>query len=185
VKTKTDEQLISACLDGQQGAWAALIDRYRRLVYSIPLRYGLSADDAGDIFQMVCLELYTNLATLREPGALRGWLTTVSVHQSLRWKTRSRGHATCIAQAGTPELSCDPALAEMLERAERERVLHRAIARLPARCRNVVRLLFLADPPVPYAELAQRFGLAIGSIGFIRGRCLRVLRRKLDELGFR
>jgi len=36
-----DSELIDACLKGTGQAWEALIVRYQRLIYSIPLRYGL------------------------------------------------------------------------------------------------------------------------------------------------
>jgi len=37
--------------------------------------------------------------------------------------------------------------------------------------------LFCADPPVPYAEITARLGIAVGSIGQTRSRCLDKLRR--------
>jgi hypothetical protein len=47
----------------------------------------------------------------------------------------------------------------------------------------LVRLLFYEQPPLPYAEVARKLGLATGSIGFTRGRCLERL-HKILELGF-
>jgi hypothetical protein len=47
---RTDSELIQACLDGNESAWYELIDRYKRLIYSIPLRQGLSMTDADDVF---------------------------------------------------------------------------------------------------------------------------------------
>ena len=45
--------------------------------------------------------------------------------------------------------------------------------------------LFFSEPPLPYAEVAKRrLGLATGSIGFIRGRCLKKLQRALQDSGF-
>ena len=48
----------------------------------------------------------------------------------------------------------------------------------------MIRLLFYEEPPVPYRDLAERLGLATGSIGFIRGRCLKRLQRALEKAGF-
>jgi DNA-directed RNA polymerase specialized sigma24 family protein len=48
----------------------------------------------------------------------------------------------------------------------------------------MIRLLFFVEPAVPYAEVARRLGLATGSIGFIRGRCLRRLQKTLQQMGF-
>jgi hypothetical protein len=46
-------------------------------------------------------------------------------------------------------------------------------------------MLFFEAPPRPYQQVAAALGLATGSIGFIRGRCLARLRRQLEQLGFR
>jgi DNA-directed RNA polymerase specialized sigma24 family protein len=48
----------------------------------------------------------------------------------------------------------------------------------------MIRLLFYVEPPLPYREVAQRLGLAVGSIGFIRGRCLKRLQKTLLAMGF-
>jgi hypothetical protein len=48
----------------------------------------------------------------------------------------------------------------------------------------MINLLFFQEPQVSYRDVARRLGLATGSIGFIRGRCLKRLQRTLEELGF-
>ena len=40
----------------------------------------------------------------------------------------------------------------------------------------MITLLFFEHPPQPYNEVAEKLGLARGSIGFIRGRCLKRLK---------
>ena len=57
----SDERLVRACLAGNEAAWSALIDKYKTLIYAIPRRYGASPEDASDIFQAVCLELFSEL----------------------------------------------------------------------------------------------------------------------------
>jgi hypothetical protein len=44
--------------------------------------------------------------------------------------------------------------------------------------------LFFVHPPRSYQDIAAGLDLAVGSIGFIRGRCLEKLRRRLEEQGF-
>ncbi len=50
--TWSDDRLIRACLNGNEQAWSALIDKYKNLIYSIPMKYGASPEDAADIFQV-------------------------------------------------------------------------------------------------------------------------------------
>src|SRR6266550_7214309 len=68
----SDQRLVRACLDGNEQAWSALIDKYKGLIYSIPIKYGASPEDAADVFQSVCLELFSQLPKLRKAAALRG-----------------------------------------------------------------------------------------------------------------
>ena len=73
----------------------------------------------------------------------------------------------------------------MLAQVKEEQVLRDAVRTLPPRCRQLIEMLFFEAPARPYQEVAARLGLAAGSIGFIRGRCLTRLRRELEKLGFR
>jgi RNA polymerase sigma factor (sigma-70 family) len=183
--TWADNRLVNACLKGNEQAWAALIAKYKNLIYSIPLKYGAGPQDAADIFQSVCIELFSELPRLRKSEALRSWLMTVTAHQSFRWKQRAQRRAedelTEVEEAQLP-VDVPP---DLIETVEREQILREAVARLPPRCQEIIRLLFYEAEPVPYQDLAVRLGLARGSIGFIRGRCLKRLERLLGEAGFR
>ncbi len=182
----SDERLVGECLKGNEEAWAALIDKYKNLIYSVPIRYGASREDAADVFQAVCLELFSELANLRKAGSLRSWLITVATHQAFHWKQRRRRQSVKETTDIIPEdLSDSAALPpESIQEAERDQMVRDAVAHLPARCAEMVRLLFYEQPPVPYDELAARLGLASGSIGFIRGRCLKRLKKLLEGMNF-
>jgi RNA polymerase sigma factor (sigma-70 family) len=86
--SSSDDLLIDACLAGDEQAWATLIKKYRPLILSIPRRYGATAHDAADIFQVVCVELFTSLPRLRHIASVRAWLVTVTSHEAARWKAR-------------------------------------------------------------------------------------------------
>src|SRR2546423_14267055 len=79
----SEERLVRECLKGREDAWSALVDRYKNLVYSIPLKYGLNVDDANDIFQSVFFELLAHLPELRQPKALPMWLIQTASHKCL------------------------------------------------------------------------------------------------------
>src|SRR5436853_1390436 len=76
-----DERLVQECLSGDEQAWNRLVDKYKRLIYSIPVKYTLSPEDAADVFQAVCVDLFTNLQKLRKVESLRSWLITVATHK--------------------------------------------------------------------------------------------------------
>jgi RNA polymerase sigma factor (sigma-70 family) len=178
-----DDRLIRACLNGDERAWAALLQKYKNLIFSIPLKYGASREDAADIFQAVCMEVFTELPRLRDPGAFRGWLITVTAHQAFHWKrkTRRRGEEALSSEEET--LASEPA-PDLIEQVEQEQVLREAITRLSPRCQQLIKLLFYSQPQMPYRDVAKTLGVATGSIGFIRGRCLTRLLKALEQAGF-
>ena len=181
--TWKDDRLVRACLNGDERAWSALIQKYRNLVFSIPVKYGVNPEDAADIFQAVCMELFTELPRLRDPGAFRSWLITVTAHQAFHWKrkTRRRGEE---ALSSEEETLASPPSPDLIEQVEQEQVLREAITRLPARCQTLIRLLFYTQPQMSYKDVAKTLGVATGSIGFIRGRCLTRLLKTLEQAGF-
>ncbi len=181
----SNERLVRECRQGNEAAWSALIDKYKNLIFSVPIKFGLSRDDASDIFQAVCIDLLSSLQQLREPAALPKWLMQASYHKCLRWKKESLRLVDDAAAIEEKEADAEDMPEEILDQLQREQLLRDSIVSLPPRCQEMVRLLFFEDPPRPYNEVAEQLGLATGSIGFIRGRCLKRLRAQLEKGGLR
>lgn len=186
---RDDAQLVRECLRGSEAAWSALIDKYKNLIYSIPIKYGLSPDDATDIFQAVCLEMLSDLPKLRKPKALPKWIIQVAMHKCFHHKRQLLRVSTAGSAEDLPALSAfpaaeNPSAEKMLREAQEEQDFREAIASLPPRCQQLIHMLFFEEPARPYQEIASELGLAPGSIGFIRQRCLDKLRSKLEQAGF-
>jgi RNA polymerase sigma factor (sigma-70 family) len=179
----TDELLIHGCVEGDPQAWSALIDKYKNLIYSIPIKLGMY-QDAGDIFQAVCVHLFSKLSQLREHRALPKWLMQTCYRECLRHRRVDNHHVEldpdCIEESPATERLPD----QMLVQLQEEQILRDAMSEVPARCARMIHMLFFENPPRPYEEIARTLGLAQGSIGFIRGRCLARLRKHLEAKGF-
>ena len=177
-----DEALIRQCLQGSDEAWGNLIDKYKNLIFSIPIKVGLSQDDASEVFQFVCAELVKQLSNLRKPRALPQWLITVATHESFRTVNHNRRFVEVDADV-EDDLGLNRARRadEILRQAEQEQLLRNAITALQPRCQKLIFMLFFEEPVLSYEEIAQQLGLAEGSIGFIRGRCLERLRKHLRK----
>jgi RNA polymerase sigma factor (sigma-70 family) len=184
----SDERLIGRCLKGDQEAWSALIDKYKNLIYSIPVKLGMH-QDAGDIFQSVCVDLISELPRLREHRALPKWLMQTCYHKCLHYQ-RATDRLVELAPEGTdsdaalPASDSDELPEHILVQLEQEQILRDAISELPDKCERMVRLLFFEIPPRPYEIIAEELGMATGSIGAIRGRCLAYLKKHLEKKGF-
>ena len=180
-----DARLVRTCLAGSEDAWSELIDRYKNLIFSIPLKYGFSREDSADIFQEVCISLLSQLPSIKDPKALPKWLMQVTAHKCFHWKNRvSRVDS---AEPDEEKLESTfytpPEMVELLRVAEQEQLVREAICRMPARCQKIVNLLFFEDPPRPYREVASELGVAVGSIGLLRHRCIQQLRDALGQIG--
>jgi RNA polymerase sigma factor (sigma-70 family) len=181
----SNSQLVEECLRGSQQAWHTLVDRSKNLIYSVPIRYGAPPQDAADIFQAVCIDLFKELSRLRDADALQGWLIRVATHKCHHWRKQQNPRQNGWDPQEVEDRPCnDPAPPELLATLEREQLVRDCIRELPPRCRRMVELLFFQYPPLPYTEVAQQLSLARGSIGFIRGRCLKRLKKLLEEKGF-
>src|ERR1700678_233908 len=179
-----DARLVRECIAGSEEAWCALISRYKNLIFSIPVKYGFSADDSTDIFQMVCLDLLSELPKLRNAKALPKWIMQVTAHKCFHRKQQQQ--RTDVLDPASKEFEVTvPARAEdILREAGDEQSLRQAIAELSPRCRELVQMLFYDEPARPYQEIAKTLGIAVGSIGFVRQRCLEKLHKRLLDAGF-
>jgi Sigma-70 region 2 len=70
--------LVTRARNGDKQAWDALVERYSPLIWSICRRRGLSDADAQDVGRSVWLKLVSQLATIRVPAALPGWLAATT-----------------------------------------------------------------------------------------------------------
>jgi RNA polymerase sigma factor (sigma-70 family) len=159
------------------------VDRFADLIWSIARSVGLSPVDAADVSQTTWLRFCEHLGQLRDPSRAAAWLATTARHEAIR-----------VSRLGSRQVVADPW--NWLERADgasegvdrqllardSDMTVQCALAVLPERCRTLL-LAAVEDPPVPYQELATRLGLAVGSVGPARGRCLDQLRRLIDEMG--
>jgi RNA polymerase sigma factor (sigma-70 family) len=177
-----DAKLIEQCLNGEEAAWVALVSRYKKLIFSVPIKYGFSRDESADIFQSVCLDLLCELKHLREPQALPAWLIRISFNKCYhlgkskqRWAIESDALEALAASQEIPEMR--------LQEIEREHAVRVAVGSLSRRCSRLVSLLFFESPTRSYNEIAKEMSLATGSIGAIRRRCLEELRRTLEQAG--
>jgi RNA polymerase sigma factor (sigma-70 family) len=182
-----DRALVEACLRGDSDAWEALILKYQRLIYSIPIRAGFSPVDAADIFQSVCLKLFEKLATVRKQDNISSWLMTTTsrecwrVVEKRRHETKPSIYDEDYENDIVSRLSSEEPLADQRRIAfERQQIVRAAIDVLSERCRVLIRLLFYSKEEPSYVDIARQIKVPLNSIGPTRARCLQKLKRILE-----
>jgi RNA polymerase sigma factor (sigma-70 family) len=169
-------ELVRAAADGDQAAWDELVRRYSHLIWAVARSYRLTNEDAADAVQNTWLRLATHLDTIQSPAALPGWLSTTARNECRQLLRGRREHATVTEDLD--RASEEPGPAEHAVSREVARLLNLAMTRLPEREARLLRLLMQSSRP-GYSEIAERLGMAVGSIGPTRSRALDRLRAEL------
>ncbi len=186
----SDTELISKCLNQDAEAWEALVRRYQRLIASITFKYGLSQEDASDIFQSVCIALFQQLPSLKKQDKINSWIITVTVRECWKFRRQLKQIQTDSLDDPDDERTLELAdesglpLDESMLTVERQHLIRRAVALLPEQCRRLIEHLFFRDDSTPYAEISQQLGMPVASIGPTRARCLDKLKTSLNKIGF-
>jgi RNA polymerase sigma factor (sigma-70 family) len=181
----SDSALVLECLKGNPQGWIELLDRYKRLIYAVTVRFGFANEDRHDIFQVVCLEILKNLSSLRNASSLRYWILTITVRKCcvLRKRHQQEGvQDRDDAALVTPDPRSNTM--EIYLAARRAEILHEAMEELPDRCRSLLNLLFFNEEKTPYSQVGSMLGWSKDTVGSARLRCLDRLRKILALKGF-
>jgi RNA polymerase sigma factor (sigma-70 family) len=162
--------LMAAAADGDETAWRTLVGRFGPVVTRVARGFRLDDRDIQDIAQSVWLRLWENLASIREPRALPGWLATTARHECLH-ALRGRVRIVPLDDSGTEGPVDHPDPDDGLLRAEAAEAVRRGLAELPPVQRDLLALL-AAEPDLTYRQIGSRLGMPVGSIGPTRARGL-------------
>lgn len=189
----SDTVLVQRCLRGDERAWQQLVERYARLVHSVPVRYRLPPAAVDDIGQEVFTALAQNLHQLEEPESISGWLMTTTRRLSWRaLKQYDREHLpgddnltdSVLADAGSQLFASTPSMNDIISGWMWQEVLQQGLSHLGERCNQLLHLLFLDPQEGSYEDISSMLNIPVGSIGPTRNRCLKQLRSILEGLGF-
>ncbi len=179
----TDEKLIDACRSGEVGAWDALVNRYERLVYTVPARYGLTPTEIDDVFQSVWLSLVRNLDKLREPDRVSAWLVTTARREC--WERRRGAEYERTVTTDFDNILMDhegneTPPEEVVSAFREHESLRQAIKQLQEKCQRLIWFLYFDSNIPSYSDVADKLEMPIGSIGPMRARCLKKLRAVMN-----
>ena len=164
-----DARLVRQACDGDRAAFARLYDRYARMIHGLLLARVPRAD-VDDLVQDVFLAAWGRLASLRDPGAFGGWLSTIARHRATDFHRKAVDATELPDDLGAPDTT--PARTEAMAVLE-------VIRGLPEAYRDTLVLRLVEGMTGP--EISARTGLTQGSVRVNLHRGMKLLREKLGR----
>jgi RNA polymerase sigma factor (sigma-70 family) len=171
-------ETVRCAAAGDASAWDRLVEQYGRLIWAITRDFNLTESDASDVVQTTWLRLVEHIGRLEQPERVGAWLATTARNECLRG-IAARKRLVLVGEDFGLELvsDLDQPVDEAVLAAEQATTVREALKLLPLRWQQLMELLMAEQP---YAVIADRLDLPIGSIGPTRGRCLDRLRVLLE-----
>ena len=167
--------LLEAARAGSDEALGQIVAEHSPLLWHVARAAGLNCGDAEDVLQTVWLRLLAHLDDIRTSAALTGWLVVTARREAWRVRAAGRRHVPAEGEAfdTLPDQGAGPQEQVLID--DQRRTLWVAIAQLPARCQELLRIVAFVPRP-DYSAVAAELGMPVGSVGPTRGRCLAKLR---------
>lgn len=110
-------QLVQRCLNGDDSAWAQLVDEYKSLVYSICRLSNISDQDADDLAQDAFIKIWMNLANYDpKRGGLTSWIATVTRNLRIdRFRRGRQDRLTDSMDEGWEVVGSQPMAAQLVD----------------------------------------------------------------------
>ena len=161
-----------------EAAFAVLIRRYGRTVFSVCRRLLPCEADAEDAFQASFLVLARNAASIRKGQALGSWLYGVAYKTALKARANAARRRSHEAQAPSRSAS---SRGDDLSWREVQAVLHEELNRLPEEYRAALVLCFLECRTLD--EAAKQLGCGKGALRGKLKRARQLLQSRLARRG--
>jgi RNA polymerase sigma-70 factor (ECF subfamily) len=167
-------ELVQLCLNGDQGAWASLVEEYRGLVYSICILFCGSTQDAEDLMQDTFLKIWSNLGSYDPSrGELKGWIATVTRNQRVdRYRRSSQQRKTDSMDEGWDQADTmvmaqriadhKPTPHDFAVSHEVGEIVSKAVNQVSPEMREVVKMRFVYE--MDNQEIAHRLRIPEGTV---------------------
>ena len=179
-----DVGLIRRVLDGDQGAFTTLVNKYQKSVHALVWRKIGDFHIAEEITQDVFLKVYKRLSTLKRPELFPGWLYVIATRDCVSWLRKKELPTKSLDAMSTAELEEICYAQYEANRGEAAAIEHqrefikRLLQKLPESERTVVTLYYLAE--MKSEEISMFLGVSSNTI---RSR-LRRARERLEKEEF-
>jgi RNA polymerase sigma-70 factor (ECF subfamily) len=155
----SDLALVTAIRSGDQGAMAALYDRYSSIVYSVALRVLQDTGAAEDVLQEIFMQLWRNPGAFdANRGNMAAWLAVISRHRAIDALRRRRPENNIEDLV----VSIEPDLAGDADRVRTMDKVRGALETMPSTQRSALEMAYFEG--LTHVEIADKTGEPLGTI---------------------
>ena len=175
---ESDVALIQRTLEGDEGAFTALVKKYQKWVHTLVWRKIGDFHTAEELTQDIFLKVYKKLSTLKPPEHFPGWLYVITTRHCITWLRKKRVPTVPLDTMPTTELEAlcyaqyDTAHSEEASIEHQRELVKRLLQKLPESERTVVTLFYLAE--MTSEEISAFLGVSPNTI---RSRLRRARKR--------
>src|SRR5215472_3297083 len=176
-----DLLLVAASKNGDQEAFAQLVQRYQRIVFNLVYRMLQQYEEATEITQETFLAAWQGLPSFRGDARFPTWLYRIAYNCSLKQleqRKRERALQAAIQAEQLLHTGGSEHADAALEARERQSIVHEQLASLPAKYRVVLVLRHLQE--MTYEEIAETLTMPIGTIKTHLFRARNLLKERLE-----
>jgi RNA polymerase sigma factor (sigma-70 family) len=178
----TDIELIDQSLAGDQGAYAALIKRHQRFVFTLALRFAKGREDAEEIAQDCFVKAYRSLAQFNRQSKFSTWLYTIVYTTAMTFLRKKRVDTTSIDDEGTfiqLENQSSGLENNLAEQKSRSFYLNQAIEQLLPDDAMIITLFYKGEQSLE--EIAEAMGMEANTVKVKLFRARQRLKEKLEH----
>ena len=176
-----ETQLVQASQQGEQDAFALLVERHQRLVFNLSLRMVQDYEDASEVTQEAFLAAWQGLPAFRGEARFATWLYRIAYHCCLRQLERRKRErdlqAVIQAEQTLDGMNKAQRAEDILELRDRQAMVREQMEQLPAKYRVVLILRHLQE--MTYEEMADILSRPVGTIKTHLFRARHQLRERL------
>ncbi len=178
----TDKEIISRVLQGEQGLFAQLVERYQQYVFTLVLRFTDNREDAEEISQDVFVKSYRSLADFRGESKFSTWLFTIVRTSSITFLRKKKLDTTSTDNERTLlhlENRESGFKADTIEQKSKHAMVNKAISLLSHDDAQLISLFYKAEQSLE--EIGLILGIAPNTIKVKLHRARQRLKDKMEK----
>lgn len=179
----TDIELIEQTLAGNQSAYAELIKRHQRFVFTLAMRFAKKREDAEEIAQDCFVKAYRNLHTFQGQAKFSTWLYSIVYTTAMTFLRKKRVDTDSIDDEGTYiQIENKPSGYDVnnIENKSRSYYLNLAIEQLMPDDASVITLFYKGEQSLE--EIAEVLNMEANTVKVKLFRARQRLKEKLERL---